>query len=139
MHIKLIDKSLSDPILKEIGLLLNHAEVFIGQTKYDLEKKELLLNINRFPVIKKTVFSKTKHSKEAIKCQVVIRNIEDCKIENIAKELEKITILFGFHFEKDRIYFCSAEEDHGKPCYSIDCKVSEFDIEILDKKSFANQ
>jgi hypothetical protein len=139
MHIKLIDESLTDPILKEIGLLLNHAEVFIGQTKYDFEKKKLLLNMSRFPVIKKTLFSKTKHSKEAVKCHVVIRNIEDCKIENIVKELEKITILFGFYFEKDRIYFCSAEEYHGKPCYSIDCKVSEFDIEIRDKKSFANQ
>jgi hypothetical protein len=139
MHLRLKDKTLSDPILKEMGFLLNHAEVFVKQTEYDRKKKTLFLNLNRYPVIKKTGFSKTKHSKEAINCDVVIRKIEECNIENIAQELEAITIIFGLHFENDRIYFCSAQEGRGKPCFSIDCKVSEFDIEITDIKDFANQ
>lgn len=139
MYLRLKDKTLFDPVLRDTGYLLNHAEVFIQQTEYDLENKTLSLNINRFPVIKKTAFSKTKHSKEAINCEIVIRNIEECEIENTAHELETVTILFGLHFDEGRIYFCSAQEDHGKPCYSVDCKVSEFDIEIKDKRSFANQ
>ena len=133
MYLRLKDKTLSDPILKDTGFLLNHAEVFVEQTKYDLEKKTLFLNLKRFPVIKKTAFSKTKHSKEAINCEVVIRNVDECNIESIAKEFETVTILFGLHFAKDRLYFCSAQEDSGKPCYSVDCRVSEFDIEITDK------
>lgn len=139
MYIRLRDKTLSDPVLRDTGFLLNHAEVFIHLTEYNLEKKTLLLKLNRFPIDKKTAFSKTIHSKESVNCELVIRNVEDCKIENTGHEFETVTILFGLHFDEGRIYFCSAQEDHGKPCYSVDCRVSEFDIELTDKKAFANQ
>ena len=80
MHLRLKDKTLSDPILKDMGFLLNHAKVSVKQTKYDPEKRTLLFNLKRFPVIKKTALSKTKHSKEAINCEVVIRNVYECKL-----------------------------------------------------------
>ena len=133
MYLRLKDETLLDPVLRDTGYLLNHAEVFIHQTEYNFESKTLSLNINRFPVIKKTAFSRTMHSKEAINCEIVIRNIEECEIENTANELDTVTILFGLQFEEGRIYFCSAQEDQGKPCYSVDCKVSAFDIEIRDR------
>jgi len=132
MYLRIKENDLSDPILKEIGYLFNHAEIFSDQAEYIPENNELSLSINRFPVVKKTILSKTKHSKEAINCEVVIRNVEKCNIEKNCKDIEMFTILFGLQFEKNRIYFSSAEEDHGEPCYSVDCMVSEFDIEIND-------
>ena len=133
MHLRFRNKLGTDPILHDIGDLLNHAQFCAKDAFFNQNENSFFLKINRFQIIKKTFFSKTKHSTEVIQCDVIIRNVEEWNIKNNAEEIDKFTILFGLHFEKGHIYFCSVEEDKGNPCYSFDCKVSEIDIEIIDR------
>ena len=58
MYLRYQNSDFSDPIVKDIESLMDHAEIYIGKTKYDSKVKELCLYLKRFPVIKKSTFAR---------------------------------------------------------------------------------
>jgi hypothetical protein len=43
-----------------------------------------------------------------------------------------VQLIFGIQLQEKQVYACSAEEDRGRPLFSITLDVSGLDVEISD-------
>jgi hypothetical protein len=142
MYLRVIDKSFTQNILKEISRLTDQAKLLFRNMEYDEVKGVIILPIERFKVLTKRriigVFITRRHEKNAMmQSTITIRNVTECHVENNIDDpkVVYVTLLFGITVRNNDIIICSLEEDRGKPLYSMELKVSELDIEISDQRS----
>lgn len=140
MYIKIVGNDFSQNIFKEIEAITDNATLYFRNSKYDEKEKTLSLPIERYRIKKKEKLlgSLTPYKRDMnnpISSSVVIRNITSYEMrDNSEPEDTKVTLIFGVTIKDKEISIRSAEEDRGKTCYFIGLTVSEYDIEIMDKK-----
>lgn len=138
MYLKLRGDDIPAELLEYIPLLTDHARLMPGEVHYDPQNGEVRIAIIRFPLLKrrkvlpsKYDFNNPRHS------LITVRNVHSCDIHaKRSFELEdEVQLMFGVRYSGDQMYLCSAEEEHGQPCYSITMAISSFDLEIVDLES----
>jgi len=139
MYLRIIGNSFTENIFKEIEAITDKGSLLFKELKYVKEEKLISLPITRYKLEKiKKIFGITiaykYYTNTRIKSLIIIRNIDDCIIDNKTKDLDiaEITILFGLVVKDNKIFIYSAEEKRGVTLYSIELKVSKIDIEIRD-------
>lgn len=60
-----------------------------------------------------------------------IRNVRSHSL-HADEEMPVIMVLFGAKIEGRKIVICSAEEDHGFPCFLLEVEVDTLDIDVCD-------
>jgi len=131
MEIHIKGNDVPAPVLTEFGRVADHARLQKDQVHHDAVSGTVTIILDRLPIVGVTWFGTTRHTHVPVQTRVTIRNVTDCQIKRPQQEMT-FTILFGLKIEEKAIYFCSVEEDHGEPLLSIDCRVSELDLEVKD-------
>jgi hypothetical protein len=138
MHLHLSGKDSTQPLFNLVAALTDHARLRFREIRYDKSTGVVVIPIKRFPLLKqRRVLGNVHEDEHPIESQIIIRYVESCEIEDsVAKPaISDVTIQFGLNVKEDRIIAASAEEDRGQICFMMEIKVSEIDIEILDKQN----
>ena len=136
MHLHLSGNNIPQSLLKMLAALTDHARLRFREIRYEKSIGVVVIPITRFTLLKQRRILGNVHDNEhPIESQITIRNVESCEIKDLVAKPAKsdVIIQFGLTVEGDRIYAASAEEDRGQTCFMIETKISEIDIEILDK------
>jgi hypothetical protein len=142
MHLHLSGNDSSQPLLKLVAALTDHARLRFREVRYDKSDAVVSMPIYRFPLLKqRRVLGNVHDYDHPINSQITIRNVESCKIQNSISNdaMLDVIIQFGLSVKGNRIFATSAEEDRGLTCFAIEIKFSEIDIEIIDKSVIAKK
>jgi hypothetical protein len=131
MRLRIQADELPVTVLEAIGATANRGLLLVKEVVYRPEEQFVTFLFQRFPIVGKSIFTGTNHSKNPIPCRVTIRNVSACRIEDSA-DRDQITILFGIGFRSGEVFFSSAEESHGRTCYALSCTVTAVDLEMRD-------
>ena len=133
MEIWVKGNDIPQTVLAEIGRVADHARLQTDGVRHDTVAATVTISLERLPVTGKSFFGTTHHAGAPVRTSVTIRNVTDCRIDRLSEERLTVTIIFGLKVEQNTVFMCSAEEDKGQPLFSMDCRVSELDIEIKDE------
>jgi len=133
MEIRIRGSGLHQALLEEVGRLGDHALVWTDEVVHDAATGTVTFTIERRPVGGKSLLGATKHDGALVRTRVVIRNATGCQVERLSGDRFMATILFGLKIGKDGVYMCSAEEEQGRHLFSMDCQVSELDLDLVDE------
>ncbi|MBI5805302.1 hypothetical protein HZA73_04570 [candidate division TA06 bacterium] len=132
MNFKIQADELPITVQEAVGFIANHAVLRVADVKYDPVDRTVSFPLDRFPIKGKSIFTGTRHTKNAVRCHVRFRNVIECDINHKDQEMEIVQLIFGFKITQNEIYLCSAEENQGLPCFQLRCQVNSLDIEIKD-------
>lgn len=122
-----------EALAEALSRLTDWALVRPADLVYEPSTRSVLVPIVRFPSKPRRLLGgHTVDRSTPIRAELLLRNVELCKIENHAPELEVIQVVFGAKFGGNSVYLGSVEEDRGVTCYSVAVQVSAFDIELTD-------
>lgn len=132
MRLRIQGPELPNTLREAIGAIANKGLLRPQDVAYDEKEGVVTFRFQRFPIVRKALFSGTCHSEVPITCRAIIRNVLSCIIKDSGL-CQEITILFGISFKGNAVLLSSAEENRGTNCYTLECTVSEIDIEIADE------
>lgn len=132
MKLRIQGPELPNTLMEAIGAIANKGLLRPQDVAYDEKKGVVTFRFQRFPILRKALFSGTRQSETPIASRATIRNVLSCIIKN-SGHCQEITILFGISFKGNAVLLSSAEENRGTNCYNLECNVSEIDIEIADE------
>ncbi len=133
MEIRLKGTGISQTLLAEVGRLADHAFLEPHRVCHDPTAAVVSFFIERSPAPGTPLSGTAQDGTPRIRSKITIRKVTHCQIERYQQSKQTVMIIFGLKIEEDRMYICSAEEDRGQPLFSIDCRVSELDLEIKDE------
>ena len=132
MEIRLKGNDIPQTLLAEIGRVADHARLQTDGVRHDTVAATVTISLERLPITGKSLIGTTHHAGAPVRTRVTIRNVTDCRIDRFPEEGRTVTIIFGLKVEQKAVFMCSAEEDKGQPSFSVDCRVSELDLEMKD-------
>ncbi len=132
MKLRIQGHEIPNTLMEAIGAMANKGLLRPQDVTYQEEEGLVIFRFRRFPILRKAVFTGTRHSDTPISCRVTIHNVLSCIIKD-SGNCQEITILFGISFKGNAVLLSSAEENRGTHCYTLECTVSEIDIEIADE------
>jgi len=116
-----------------IASLTDGATLRWSDVEYDRQTGRVRFTVTRFPLLKeRLVLPNLRDREHPIPSVVTVRNVIACEIEDYTtpKLGKEVHLLFGVQARTGRVFACSAEENKGRPCYSVTIEVAELDIEI---------
>ena len=132
MKVRIQANELPNAVQKALGAIANKGLLRPQDVIYQEDERQVTFRFRRFPILRKSMLSRTRQSASLIPSRITIRNVSACRIED-TETCEEITILFGIGMKGDEIFLSSAEERSGTTCYMLRCTVSEIDVEIHDE------
>ncbi len=132
MKLRIQGRDLPTTVMEAIGAIANKGLLRPQDGAYEEKERVVAFRFQRFPVVGKALFSGTRHSEVPITSRATIRNVLSCIIED-SGVCQEITILFGISFKENTVLLSSAEENRGTTCFTLECTVSEIDIEMIDE------
>ncbi|MCK4738323.1 MAG: hypothetical protein KAT46_00095 [Deltaproteobacteria bacterium] len=145
MRFLVVGDNFTEAILKEILVLTERATLRFKELLYSEENKAILIPIERFNIKKqesylgKLIPYRLDRSKR-IKSRVIIRNVEECVIENnfdtTAPEyltIKKIELQSGIRIEGKDVFLRSCEETDGVSSFVVHLKIGELSLEMYDE------
>jgi hypothetical protein len=138
MRLHMAGKDVPAELTEVVALLTDHARLRYTEVTRDAKSQTVRLPITRYPLVKKRrVLPNVHDQKYPIAAVVTVRNVLSCEIENNTTPDfgEEVHLIFGGQIQGKQLYARSAEEDRGRPCYSVAPEVSELDLEVADVAS----
>ncbi len=132
MRLRIQGPELPNTLMEAIGAIANYGLLRPQDVTYDEKDGVVTFRFQRFPILRKALFSGTRHSETPIASRATIRNVLSCIIKDSGR-CQEITILFGIRLEGHAVLLSSAEENRGTTCYNLECTVSEIDMEMTDE------
>jgi hypothetical protein len=118
-----------------LELLTNAAEITIAEIVIDEARHEVMIPMRRWSYERgRFLFVNyfKELSPEPIASTLVIRDTASCELKN-HHDRPEFCLMFGVKIENREVYLCSAEEDHGVPCFEMTIRVLSYDIELCDE------
>ena len=140
MYLRIRGDEFTSALLSEIGAITDRSLISPADVGFDEPAGLLRVPVRRFKVTRRKKFLGSiapyaRDMSNPISCTITIRGVGSCTVVRSREgpTLSEVTMLFGLKLDGRRVYFCSAEEEHGTPCYSLRAELATLDIELRDE------